>query len=130
MGRVSLSSTQRCAPPLHTGCLIWQAVRILSEEGFSPPRGREAEARNLQLACISNETLCHLRLKQWTLAETCATTVLRRDPRNAKAFYRRGVARLELEDPHAALRDLKEAVCCEAISPRSPIPRTHELFSG
>ena len=50
-----------------------------------------------------------LKTSAWNEAETDATTVLGRKP-NAKAFYRRGTARRELQKLDAALQDFQQAL--------------------
>lgn len=81
----------------------------------------QTEASSLRETVMSNQALCHIRLKEWEKAHACADLVLAKSPSHAKARYRRGVARMELGDVHSALDDLREAVRGQ---PKSPEVRT------
>ena len=98
----------------------WQAamkcyengVRLLGAHAFSyPPRSSEdRQAHALHSACLSNQTMCLLKLERWADAAECAGKVLQREENNAKALYRRGLALLELGSFREAFDDLKLAV--------------------
>ena len=93
-----------------------RAVRLLIDDGYVAPEGREAEARALVSACTLNLALVHLKLERWAEAEACATAVLAHDARSTKALYRRGAARLQRDEARAALDDLRAAA---ELEPRS-----------
>ena len=88
------------------------ALEVLSSRSFEwPPKTEEdATAAGLHIACLSNLTMCQLRLRQWERAAASATTVLSREPQNAKALYRRACASIERGEPHEAFADLKLAL--------------------
>ena len=65
--------------------------------------------QELQLQCLSNLTLCHLKLNHYSHALQTASKVLEIDTNNSKALYRRGVANLELDSLDEAIKDLTRA---------------------
>lgn len=67
--------------------------------------GAVAALRALQLNCAQAE----LKLKRWRNAVTLCDAVLRREPGNSKARYRRALAKVELADLAGALDDLRAA---------------------
>ena len=107
----------------------WEAARQLYERGvgalgahpfvWPPVDEATTEAAKLHIACLSNQTMCLLRLREWASAAECASAVLAREPSNAKGLYRRGLALLETGDPRRALADLKMAAQLE--------PRSHDV---
>ncbi|CAJ1427260.1 unnamed protein product, partial [Effrenium voratum] len=56
----------------------------------------------------SNRAFARLRLQRWSDAEKDCDEALRLNERNAKALYRRAMARQQLEKPKAALADLEQ----------------------
>ena len=68
-----------------------------------------SEALKVRCACLLNEALCRLKLEEWGAAESACTSALSIETRSAKAFFRRGSARLRLGAPVGALEDLYAA---------------------
>jgi len=64
-------------------------------------------ALSSQLA--SNQAMCFLKLEKFQEAEERSSAALVADASNSKAVYRRGLARLKLGEPRAALEDLQKA---------------------
>lgn len=70
----------------------------------------QLKTRNqLRLSCLSNITLCDLKLEDFDAAARHASEVLEYDPQNCKALYRRGVAKLSSGDLQESRVDLMEA---------------------
>eukprot|EP00933_Yihiella_yeosuensis_P042710 TRINITY_DN37375_c1_g1_i2.p1 TRINITY_DN37375_c1_g1~~TRINITY_DN37375_c1_g1_i2.p1 ORF type:complete len:338 (-),score=66.80 TRINITY_DN37375_c1_g1_i2:273-1235(-) len=63
----------------------------------------------LRSTLASNQALCLLKLGRFREAEERASSSLAADAANAKAAYRRGLARLQLGDALGALEDLQKA---------------------
>ena len=59
-------------------------------------------ALDLIIACWLNQAQCQLQLRAWAKAEKLCDGVLQREPRHAKALYRRGRCCLEIDDWPAA----------------------------
>ncbi|KAI8441127.1 hypothetical protein MSG28_009379 [Choristoneura fumiferana] len=66
--------------------------------------------------CNLNLAACHVKLEEYAACIKCCTEVLQLDPRNEKAFYRRGQANFALKNYDAALADLKQA---DEVSPNN-----------
>lgn len=64
-----------------------------------------------------NKSLCCLKLEQWRDAIDSCSQVLEVDSNNAKAFYRRGVARFENQEIGPGKRDLLSAQFLEPADP-------------
>lgn len=73
----------------------------------------------LRLDNLLNMAACHLKLGQYRDCISDCNEVIRISPdqSNSKAFYRRGVAAIEMKDYDAALDDLKQA---HARAPNDP----------
>jgi len=69
-----------------------------------------AEARDLRKACQLNLAACLLALERPAEAVAECGEVLGAHPHERKALYRRGVGRLALYDPAAAVPDLRAAL--------------------
>jgi len=69
-------------------------------------------AATVQPTCsqLLNVSQCSLKLERWGQAAAYADKVLELDPSSTKALYRRGLARLELEELDEAKADLLRAV--------------------
>ena len=81
-----------------------------SDDEEEPPSGTECSiARELQLKCLLNAALCHIKLTRWKRADAVATEALALDPENAKGLFRRAKARRALERLDAAKADLLAA---------------------
>jgi tetratricopeptide (TPR) repeat protein len=50
------------------------------------------EKKSLLLPCYLNSTLCKIKMKQWESAVAAASSALKLDDKNAKGFFRRGLA--------------------------------------
>eukprot|EP01062_Namystynia_karyoxenos_P057494 TRINITY_DN4856_c1_g1_i1.p2 TRINITY_DN4856_c1_g1~~TRINITY_DN4856_c1_g1_i1.p2 ORF type:complete len:450 (+),score=155.84 TRINITY_DN4856_c1_g1_i1:68-1351(+) len=72
--------------------------------------GRGSEAVSAaRRALLLNAALCHLKLERWAEAEAAATEALRIAPDDAKALYRRAVARQQRGEGGGALADARRA---------------------
>ena len=63
---------------------------------------------------FANRSLCNIKLQKWDAAEKDATQAIGLNRTNAKAFYRRGVARRNLGDLSGAKADLDT---CQVLAP-------------
>ena len=70
--------------------------------------GKE-ECLELKLACMGNMSACQLKLKQYQHAIHNCSKILKKQPQNSKALYRRGVAYFALRDLEHSEIDLLEA---------------------
>mmetsp|Transcript_58110 Transcript_58110/g.172755 ORF Transcript_58110/g.172755 Transcript_58110/m.172755 type:complete len:261 (+) Transcript_58110:1-783(+) len=91
----------------------------LDDSGSSHLRWRMSDActkAKLQLisSVWSNVAAARLKLEQWEAAEAAASTVLRLDPRHAKALFRRAVARRHRGQLQPARCDLMNALHADA----------------
>ncbi|KAF9614383.1 hypothetical protein IFM89_018282 [Coptis chinensis] len=66
------------------------------------------------VTCNLNHALCQLKLKEFTEAAKLCTKVLKLDPCNVKALYRRAHSYLELIDLDQAELDLKKALAIDS----------------
>lgn len=66
-------------------------------------------ALGARLPSLLNLSACHLKLGEYHEAISAASQVIAHDPKNAKALYRRGVARHALGQTDEALTDLLAA---------------------
>eukprot|EP00927_Polykrikos_kofoidii_P061528 TRINITY_DN56366_c0_g1_i1.p1 TRINITY_DN56366_c0_g1~~TRINITY_DN56366_c0_g1_i1.p1 ORF type:complete len:304 (-),score=74.43 TRINITY_DN56366_c0_g1_i1:263-1174(-) len=78
------------------------ALQCLDASGFC---GQDP----LRCALCSNQALCLLKLKRFAEAEERSSAALVADPASGKASFRRGVARLALDDAVGAYEDLQRA---------------------
>jgi tetratricopeptide (TPR) repeat protein len=86
---------------------------MLGGQGNKPaPEELAKEALALYVASANNAALIHLKLGRWEAAAASATEVLHAEPDNAKALYRRGLARLQRGDLDGAAADLVAAQRC------------------
>ena len=81
--------------------------------GRLAPAARD-DAADLALALWRNEALCCLKLDEWREAEAACSRAFDRRTHDAKALYRRGVARTRLGDVDGALADLRAASATRA----------------
>lgn len=61
-----------------------------------------------QTPCYSNSAACNLRLKNYEDALQCCLKVLKKDPKNVKALYRKAQAQAGGKDFEGALATLKQ----------------------
>lgn len=74
------------------------------------PKDSLTDSRNRELALLySNRSQCNLRLQRYRDCIQDATFSVELFSDNAKAYYRRGVARKEIGDYESALQDLNKA---------------------
>ncbi|CAG9466925.1 unnamed protein product [Pedinophyceae sp. YPF-701] len=66
-------------------------------------------ARTIETACLGNIANCQLKLNRHADAASTCTTLLSKHGDNAKGYYRRGIARLALNQRQAAVEDLEQA---------------------
>jgi len=67
-------------------------------------------AEGLRRACHLNSAACLLKLERWQEAEMACGMVLREDPGNVKALFRRGRALIELQEYREAEKSLRKTV--------------------
>jgi tetratricopeptide (TPR) repeat protein len=68
------------------------------------------QANAIRLPILLNSAACHLKLQDYPAAIAATTEALYIDPTNAKALYRRGIARHALGQTEGAMEDLKKAL--------------------
>ncbi|XP_011495235.1 PREDICTED: FK506-binding protein 59 [Ceratosolen solmsi marchali] len=68
---------------------------------------------NLLLTANLNLALCFLKTQQYLDAKECCNKALELDPKNEKAFFRRGQVHLDLASPELAVKDFKEVIKIE-----------------
>lgn len=93
-GRVRFALNRYCA-----------AIRMY-EHDKSVPSADSALVR----MCLLNEAMCQLKLGEFRKAEVAATKVIKDEPSNVKALYRRAQALAKLEEFQMALVDAKRVV--------------------
>lgn len=92
-----------------------KALAYLDPESLGGPEDRlpQEELEQLEeaaLPALLNRAACSLKLGDAQVAVQDCSTVLDKQPHNAKALFRRGQARLALKAHEAALADLQQAV--------------------
>jgi peptidylprolyl isomerase len=70
----------------------------------------KAKMLELQGACYLNAAMCYLKLKDYGEVVTVCNKALSNDEKNVKGLYRRGVARMYLNDLDRAKEDLMAAL--------------------
>lgn len=68
---------------------------------------------NVQLSGNLNLSLCYLKLKEYFDARNAATSAIALDPKNEKAYFRRGQALIGVSEPELALQDFDEVLKLE-----------------
>lgn len=71
------------------------------------------ERDNIALATHLNLALCHLKIENYLSAKDECTKALSIDPKNEKAYFRRGQAYLGLASPEIAIKDFQEVLNIE-----------------
>jgi len=66
------------------------------------------QAQEVKSACELNAAACLLKMEKWRDAEAVCNAILRANPSNEKALFRRGKALLSLGDGDRAEKDLKK----------------------
>ena len=66
------------------------------------------QAQEVKSACELNAAACLLKMEKWREAEAVCNAILRANPSNEKALFRRGKALLSLGDGDRAEKDLKK----------------------
>eukprot|EP00930_Biecheleria_cincta_P082349 TRINITY_DN72101_c0_g1_i1.p1 TRINITY_DN72101_c0_g1~~TRINITY_DN72101_c0_g1_i1.p1 ORF type:complete len:389 (-),score=50.16 TRINITY_DN72101_c0_g1_i1:67-1233(-) len=79
------------------------------DEGSEDDMELLRQAHDVCKALLLNIAACNLKASDWERAISCCDRVLRWDARNAKAFYRRGVAMIHLGRRKEALANLQQA---------------------
>uniref|UniRef100_A0A8C8S258 peptidylprolyl isomerase n=3 Tax=Archelosauria TaxID=1329799 RepID=A0A8C8S258_9SAUR len=78
------------------------------ETGFSEEN--DAKAKSLRLAALLNLAMCHLKLKEYSLALENCTKALELDNNNEKGLFRRGEAHLAVNDFELARADFQKVL--------------------
>ncbi|CAE8613642.1 unnamed protein product, partial [Polarella glacialis] len=76
-------------------------------DNFKEDSNKE-KAKELKKVCELNRAACHLKLKAYVEAKTSCDSVLKDDPNNVKALYRRAQAELGLKNFEECVRDVKK----------------------
>lgn len=104
-----------------------KAIRYLNKDpSFESEESNtlSQEYYSLKISCNLNEAACSLKLKRWNEVVEATTLVLEAPSEilstsdKAKSLYRRGCAKLGLNDEEEAIKDLKEAL---KLSPNDPV---------
>merc|ERR1712048_79965 len=74
----------------------------------------KTKAKELKKACELNKALCFLKLSDPTKAKKCCSGVLKDDPMNVKALFRRAQADVALKNFPDAMSDLKKILDTDA----------------
>ncbi|CAG4960679.1 unnamed protein product [Colias eurytheme] len=119
----------KCSGNAHFGSARYKAaagkyskcLRYVEHVASTLPEGDERHKlcemmETYRAQCSLNLAACYARLQRHRATLTCCTEVLRIDPKNEKALYRRGQANFALKNYDAALSDLKLA---EKVSPNN-----------
>nr|CCA14206.1 peptidylprolyl cistrans isomerase putative [Albugo laibachii Nc14] len=69
----------------------------------------QAKMKEIQTICYVNASMCHLKLENYTEAAAVSSKAIKNDKNNIKALYRRGLARMHLNDLDRAKEDLLTA---------------------
>jgi len=87
-------------------------VRNMSRLDEDSPEDNEilSQARDVCKAILLNIAACNLKAEDWRRTVVCCDQVLAWAPTNAKALFRRGVARSHLREAEASLADLQGAL--------------------
>lgn len=83
----------------------YEAATRLYEHDKNTP----AEAKSVLRLCLLNQAMCHLKLDAASKAESACSKVLKEDPENVKALFRRAQALSKMGEFTKALTDLKRA---------------------
>lgn len=89
---------------------------LLDDEDFEAPEGRAEEAKTLLTSCQLNEAQMFIKQQEWQSAAEVCSSVLKREPENVKALFRRGTALSKDSDFSAAKADL---VAASKLDPKS-----------
>merc|ERR1712007_151476 len=72
------------------------------------------KAKDLKRLCELNKAACFLKLKEYAEAKKACETVLKDEPNNVKAMFRKAQACYEMKDIHDCMRDLKRLIEIDA----------------
>merc|ERR1712194_845813 len=72
--------------------------------------GKKANAKELKLACELNSAACSLKFKDFAEVKKKCNSVLKDDPRNVKALFRRAQAHLGEKNFADSIADLKKLI--------------------
>ena len=76
---------------------------------FEHDKNIPAEAKSVLRLCLMNQAMCHLKLDAPGKAESACSKVIKEDPENVKALFRRAHALSKMGEHNKALTDLKRA---------------------
>eukprot|EP00285_Hemiselmis_virescens_P007084 CAMPEP_0173392780 /NCGR_PEP_ID=MMETSP1356-20130122/21172_1 /TAXON_ID=77927 ORGANISM="Hemiselmis virescens, Strain PCC157" /NCGR_SAMPLE_ID=MMETSP1356 /ASSEMBLY_ACC=CAM_ASM_000847 /LENGTH=352 /DNA_ID=CAMNT_0014350683 /DNA_START=9 /DNA_END=1067 /DNA_ORIENTATION=+ len=82
-----------------------KALKFIEQGGF----GGEDKVQLATVSCNLNAAMCYLKVSKFTECKDACTKALEIDPKNAKAYFRRGSAYLSLNEADKAEEDLKKA---------------------
>jgi len=79
--------------------------------------GEDQDAgKELRRVSRLNQAMCMLKLRNWKMARSLCDLVIKEDPCNAKALFRRGTAVLEMKDYDKAIADFSRLLEVEPAS--------------
>merc|ERR1712137_1342803 len=70
----------------------------------------KTKAKDLKKICELNKAACFLKLKEYGEAKKACDTVLKEEPNNVKAMFRKAQACYEMKDIQDCIRDLKRLI--------------------
>ena len=101
-----------------------QAIKWLALIEPGESEKQTSDIKSVKMQCYNNIGLYHLNRKNYSLAVTATTKVLKVESTNVKARYRRAVANMELQNYDEAEEDLKIAVAADPNN--GPIKKQQE----
>lgn len=102
----------------------FQRVLVYYEYTFPDDEAEQQQLDDVRATCVLNAAACKARLGSYTDAVGLCTQAIRHRPRDAKAYYRRARAHMELVDYTRAAADLRRAY---ALAPTSQAVRAAAL---
>ena len=94
-------------------------LEALAKIGFeATTMAMEDELRVLYVSCYNNIAACYLQEKNYERVSYFCEEALKRDPKNPKALYRLGIAKMNLKDFNEAKVELEKAL---ALAPNDSL---------
>ncbi len=87
----------------------WTQALVMVNDLLDLTSEQKQQVDELAVSCRLNCAACYLKLEKYERCRDNCTEVLKLDPNNSKAFYRRGQALYQLKNFEEALHDLEEA---------------------
>ena len=87
-----------------------QALGLIAEISAADEEKFKAQLDEIWLSCNLNLALCYINVKKPKLAIENCSSVIRKYPDNAKAFFRRAQAKLDIGEDEESKADLEAAL--------------------